>query len=409
VTLRKSVNGTLRVFKALNVPFTDHRRRVAGVLAGVLALAGCSDGGFNGLYGTPLPGGADLGDHPYGVTALFTDVLDLVPQSSVKVNDVAVGRVDKITLTPDTRSALVSMTVNGDIPLPANALAQLRQSSLLGEKFVELSAPTAEPATGKLADGAQIPLGRTNRNPEVEEVLGALSLLLNGGGVDQIQKISHELNDALSGNEPEIRALLSHVDDLATQLDGHKSEILRAIDGLDKLSKTLVGQTQNLTTALDGLAPGLKIVADQRDQLVGMLKALNNLSGVAVDTVNKSRDELVANLKALQPTLTKLGEAGQNLPNALQILLTYPFPDYAGNVIKGDYANVDATVNLDLDKLIQNFTNSSQPPVALPGLPAAAPDLPLPLPNLGQPQAPAAGQSGGGILGGLLGIFGGGR
>jgi len=381
------------------------RRRIAGALAGVLVLAGCSDGGFNGLYGTPLPGGADVGDHPYHVTALFTDVLDLVPQSSVKVNDVAVGRVDKITLTPDTRSALVSMTVNGDIVLPANARAELKQSSLLGEKFVELSVPTAEAASGKLADGGQIPLGRTNRNPEVEEVLGALSLLLNGGGVEQIQKISHELNDALSGNEPEIRALLSRVDELATQLDGHKTEILRAIDGLAKLSKTLTGQTQNLTNALDNLAPGLKVVTDQRDQLVSMLNALNTLSGVAVDTVTRSRDQLVANLKALQPTLTKLGEAGQNLPNALQILLTYPFPDYAGNVIKGDYANVEANVNLDLDVLISNFANSSQPPIALPSgqPPAVAP--PLPLPDLGS--GPAA--AGPGLLGGLLGLIGGGR
>lgn len=384
------------------------RKRIAGALAGVLVLAGCSDGGFNGLYGTPLPGGADVGDHPYHVTALFTDVLDLVPQSSVKVDDVAVGRVDKITLTPDTRSALVAMTVNGDIALPANARAELKQSSLLGEKFVELSVPTAEPATGRLADGGRIPLGRTNRNPEVEEVLGALSLLLNGGGVEQIQKISHELNDALSGNEPEIRALLSRVDELATQLDGHKTEILRAIDGLGKLSKTLTGQTQNLTNALDNLAPGLKVVTDQRDQLVGMLNALTTLSGVAVDTVTKSRDQLVANLRALQPTLTKLGEAGSDLPNALQILLTYPFPDYAGNVIKGDYANVEANVNLDLDTLISNFTNSSQPPVALPqgigGSPApVAP--PLPLPDLGS-VPPAAGP---GLLGGLLGLIGGGR
>ncbi|ADJ44228.1 ABC transporter substrate-binding protein [Amycolatopsis mediterranei S699] len=384
------------------------RSRIAGALAGVLVLAGCSDGGFNGLYGTPLPGGADVGDHPYHVTALFTDVLDLVPQSSVKVNDVAVGRVDKITLTPDTRSALVAMTVNGDIALPVNARAELKQSSLLGEKFVELSVPTAEPATGKLADGGQIPLGRTNRNPEVEEVLGALSLLLNGGGVEQIQKISHELNDALSGNEPEIRALLSRVDELATQLDGHKTEILRAIDGLAKLSHTLTGQTQNLTNALDNLAPGLKVVTDQRDQLVGMLNALNTLSGVAVDTVTKSRDQLVANLKALQPTLAKLGEAGQNLPNALQILLTYPFPDYAGNVIKGDYANVEANVNLDLDTLISNFTNSSQPPIALPSGTGGQPTPvapPLPLPDLGS-VPPAAGP---GLLGGLLGLIGGGR
>ncbi|MEC3973945.1 MCE family protein [Amycolatopsis sp. H20-H5] len=401
------------------VAFRGSRKRLAGVLAGVLALAACSDGGFSGLYNTPLPGGADVGDHPYHVTAQFSDVLDLVPQASVKVNDVPVGRVDKIDLAPDTKTAWVSLVVNGDIPLPANAAAELRQSSLLGEKFVELRAPTAEKAAGKLADGAKIPLARTNRNPEVEEVLGALSLLLNGGGVEQIQKISHELNDALAGNETGVRALLSHVDELATQLDAHKGEILRAIDGLDRLSRTLNGQTQNLTNALDNLAPGLKVVTDQRDQLVGMLQALNTLSGVAVDTVNKSRDQLVANLKALQPTLRKLGEAGQNLPNALQILLTYPFPDYAGNVIKGDYANVEATIDLDLDTLLQNLGNSSQPIIGLPGgqgtgTPGAVPLTngsaapPLPLPNIAPPLTPLPGTptAPGGLLGGLGTVLG---
>jgi phospholipid/cholesterol/gamma-HCH transport system substrate-binding protein len=395
------------------------RQKIAGVMAGVLVLAGCSDGGFSGLYNTPLPGGADLGEHPYRLSAQFSDVLDLVPQASVKVNDVPVGRVERIDLAPDTRSAWVNMVVNGDIVLPANARAELRQSSLLGEKFVDLHAPADAKPEGTLAEGAKIPLDRTNRNPEVEEVLGALSLLLNGGGVEQIQKISHELNEALTGNEAEIRALLSHVDELATELDGHKGEIVRAIDGIDRLSRTLVGQTQNLTNALDSLSPGLKIVTEQRDQLVGMLQALNTLSGVAVETINASRDQLVANLRALQPTLQKLSEAGQDLPTALRILLTYPFPDYAGNVIKGDYANVDARIDLKLDTFLENMNNSSQPIIQLPGgqgtgtpgaIPfsggAAPPVLPLPTGDL--PQAPQ-GQSGGDVLGGILGLLGGGR
>ncbi|MFC3451720.1 MCE family protein [Amycolatopsis speibonae] len=397
------------------------RQRIAGVMAGVLVLAGCSDGGFSGLYNTPLPGGADLGDHPYRLSAQFSDVLDLVPQATVKVNDVSVGRVEKIDLAPDTRSAWVNMIVNGDIALPANARAELRQSSLLGEKFVDLHAP--EKPEGTLAEGAKIPLDRTNRNPEVEEVLGALSLLLNGGGVEQIQKISHELNEALTGNEAEVRGLLSQVDKLATELDGHKGEILRAIDGIDKLSKTLVGQTQNLTNALDNLSPGLKVVTEQRDQLVGMLQSLNTLSGVATETINASKDSLVANLRALQPTLKKLTEAGQDLPTALRILLTYPFPDYAGNVIKGDYANVEAKIDLNLDTFLENMNNSSQPIIGLPGtqgtgtpgaIPfsggAAPPVLPLPAGDLPQtPQTPQ-GDVLGGVLGGILGpILGGGR
>ncbi len=55
-----------------------------------LVLSGC---GFKGLYSAPLPGGADLGDHPMTIVAHFDDVLDLVPQSAVKVNDIAEGKV----------------------------------------------------------------------------------------------------------------------------------------------------------------------------------------------------------------------------------------------------------------------------------------------------------------------------
>ncbi|MGH3603640.1 MAG: hypothetical protein ACRDQI_06390 [Pseudonocardiaceae bacterium] len=57
--------------------------------ASILSLAGCGvlQGG---LQNVPLPGGADTGADPYQVTAEFFDVLELVPQSLVKVNDVSV-------------------------------------------------------------------------------------------------------------------------------------------------------------------------------------------------------------------------------------------------------------------------------------------------------------------------------
>ncbi|GAB2750119.1 MCE family protein [Amycolatopsis magusensis] len=375
-------------------------RRITGVLAGALLLTGCGE--FAGMYATPLPGGADLGDHPFRLSVQFTDVLDLVPQAAVKVADVPIGRVEEITLSEDTHYAVVKIVVNGEVVLPANAGAELRQSSLLGEKFVELSEPSAaERVDARLGEGAVIPLAKTNRNPEVEEVLGALSLLLNGGGIEQLQTISEELTNALSGNEADIRALLSRVDQIATELDGHKGEIVRAIDGLNRLSSTLTAQTDDLQVALDDLAPGLQVVTTQRDQLVGMLQSLDKLSEVAVGTVNASRDDLIADLRALEPTLEKLAEAGQNLPTALKILPTYPFPDAAGAVVKGDYANVRARVDLNLDSLVQNFLNSSQPPIALPQNPSAPPPPSLPLPTAPPPLS----VPGGGVLGGLDGLL----
>ncbi|WP_328607268.1 MCE family protein [Amycolatopsis sp. NBC_00345] len=345
------------------------RPLLTAVTVACLALAGCSSpGGFHGVYDLPLPGGADLGDHPYQVTVQFADVLDLVPQAAVKVGDVPVGRVQSIGLGADGWTAQTVLTVNGGVSLPANAVARLRQSSLLGEKFVEL-APPDQAASGKLGDGAVIPVSRTNRNPEFEEVFGALSLLLNGGGIGQLQTIDRELSKVMDGNEDEIRGFLSGVDTLMSNLDAHRADITAALDGLDHLSASLANRDNQIADALTDLTPGLKTLTDQRAQLVTMLNSLNQLSAVATNVVDRSRDDLVADLNALAPILHRLADAGQNLPKALEILPTFPFTDPVLDAIKGDYLNVYASL-------------IPAPGVPLPppgeGTPPNLPTLPLP-------------------------------
>ena len=134
------------------------RRVVVGTAAAGLLLSGCSQG----IYNLPLPGGANLGGHPYEVTAKFSNALDLVPQAGVKVNNVAVGRVKKISLERDGRTADVKLQINGNVHLPANAVARISQTSLLGEKYVALAAPTDVHPTGQLANGAVISVTDTS-------------------------------------------------------------------------------------------------------------------------------------------------------------------------------------------------------------------------------------------------------
>jgi len=320
--------------------FLRHRA-AAGVIAALTAVcvAGCSSGGFNGIYSISLPGGADLGPHPYQVTAEFSNVVDLVPQSSVKVNDVSVGRVTRIYLPPHSWTARVTMLINGSVHLPANAIAQVQQASLLGEQYVGLSAPPGIPPVGRLHNGSLIPLGKTTTNATVEEVLGALSLLLNDGGLAQLHVITTELNAALAGNEPQIRALFGRLGTLIGNLNDHRKDIISALDGLDALSATLAARNRQIGHVLDHLTPGLEVLSEQRTQLVTMLNALHRLSGIAVHTINASEANFAANLRALAPTLRELADAGQNLPLALQVLLTYPFTDQVLKDIKGDYIN----------------------------------------------------------------------
>ncbi|WP_037062575.1 MCE family protein [Pseudonocardia acaciae] len=353
-------------------------RLIVLLLVVVLGVSGC---GGSGLYGAPLPGGADIGGRPIRVTAEFADVLDLVPQSSVRLNDVPVGRVEGITLSPDGSVALVDLVINGDARIPGNARAELRTASLLGEKFVALGVPPGAAPVGSLREGDRIPLAETRRHPEVEEVLGALSLLLNGGGLAQLRDVIREVNAATGGNEPQLRSLLGRLAELTGRLDAQRATIVRAIDALGRLSTSLAGQTDHITVALDQLGPGLKVLEEQRTDLVSMLKALDRLSGVAVSTVNRGRDDLLADLRALRPTLRELAKAGDDIPNSLQMLLSYPFPDYALKSLKGDYFNTDVRLDFDLNQTLGNLLRSSQPIVPIPGSPAQ----PLPIPNLPAP------------------------
>ncbi|MEU6879125.1 MCE family protein [Streptomyces sp. NPDC046712] len=381
------------------------RKAALWAAAGSLLLTGCE---FNGLYDVPLPGGAAADGDSYRVTVEFRDVLDLVPQSTVKVNNVTVGAVETVELVG--WHARVHLRVADSVKLPGNAIAELRQTSMLGEKYVSLSAPTTEKPVGRLDDGARIPLSRSGRNPEIEEVLSALSALLNGGGVAQLKTVTTELNKALEGREDRVKSLLGELNTFIGGLDAQKKEIVRALEGIDKLSATLAKEKKTIGQALTTVAPALKVLADQRTKLTTMLTSLSELGKTGTKVINASRADVIANLRALQPILRQLNKAGADLPNALELLTTYPFPRNVVDAIKGDYVNLKVTADLDLRSVYGNLadepakpgTPGEQPggPAApgLPGLPTtpslpgvpnpALPKTPLPSKTPGAPEAP---------------------
>lgn len=330
----------------------SRRSRAATVVAGLvgaLTLSSCS------IYDVQLPGGADVGDDPIKVTIMFRDVLDLVPQSTVKVDEVTVGKVTKIELTGYI--AKVTVALPKTIELPDNARAEIRQTSLLGEKFVSLNKPATP--SGQLGDGDTIGLEDSGRNPEIEEVFGALALLLNGGGVGQLKTISQELNTAFDGREKSVRSIITQVADFMGQLDANKTSIVTALENLNRLSLELRRQDGTIKDALDDIPAALESVEGQRADLVKMLEALSNLSSVGVKVIAASKESTIDALRNLAPVLSALGESGQDLPKSLQVFLTYPFideavgrdPQVARDLRMGDFTNLSVNLTLDLFNL----------------------------------------------------------
>jgi len=344
---------------------------LVAMVVGCLVLSGCS---FS-IYDLPLPGGAKTGASPTRLHVQFRDVLDLVPDSTVKLNDVTVGKVEKITL--DHGIADVEVAVQRSVKLPANTTAEIQQTSLLGEKFVALKAPTAAAGgtdtTALMKSGDTIPLARSGANPEVEQVLGALSLILNGGGVAQLHTISTELNKALAGHEDAAKSVLTQVDVFAKNLDEHKQAITDALDAVSKLSATAKSQEKTIDATLEELPSALSSIDQQRQDLVTMLQALSKLGNTGVRVISASKQGTIDIIKNLQPVLTSLARSGDHFVSAFNTLLTYPFvdaavggtPQAARNLHMGDFVNLDMRLNLDFSDILD--VNSLVPSPIAPG------------------------------------------
>jgi phospholipid/cholesterol/gamma-HCH transport system substrate-binding protein len=342
-------------------------KALVALVAAALLLTGCS---FD-VYKLPLPGGPDVGNDPITVTAQFRDVLDLVPDSTVKVDDVTVGKITDISL--DGYHAQVTMQLRNDTHLPDNPVATIQQTSLLGEKFVQLAPPASGASPNPLKNGDVIPLAQTGQNPEVEQVLGALSLLLNGGGVGQLQTITAELNRTLHGREGDARSVLHQIRSFSGQLDRHKQEIVTALQALDRLSVSLNRQRSTIDATLTELPGALRSIDSQRHDLVTMLRSLAHLSGVGVHVISLSKASTIDTLRQLSPVLSQLQASGSDFVNAFNVALTYPFvdevvgrdPQVARNLQMGDYTNLDVKLDVSLDGL-----------GSLPSLPTTVPSLP---------------------------------
>src|SRR5947199_191210 len=124
------------------------RRAITLIVVVSTCLTGC---GWRGLNSLPLPGTQGGEPGSYQVQAQLPDITNIQPNSRVRVNDVTVGTVTKIER--QGWHALVTMKLNADVELPANATAKVGQTSLLGTLHIELAPPADVPPQGRLHDG----------------------------------------------------------------------------------------------------------------------------------------------------------------------------------------------------------------------------------------------------------------
>jgi phospholipid/cholesterol/gamma-HCH transport system substrate-binding protein len=317
------------------------------VLACLSTITGCEWRGLNSLT---LPGTEGSGDGSYTIQAQLPDVVVIQQNTRVRVADVNVGNVTKIEV--QDWHALVTMRIDGNVHLPANSTAKVGQTSLLGSMHIELAPPTDAPPEGELKDGSVIPLSSASTYPTTEQTLASVSILLNGGGLGQLQEINQSLAKALAGREDDMRSLLTQLDTFIAQLNDQTDDIITATESLNSLAQQVAAKNDTVDKALTTIPQALAVLADERTKIADAIDALGKFSAIATSTVNQSKDALVANLRNIAPVLRSLADAGPALTKGLDFLSTYPWvKSTIGNWFRGDFANISLVVDLTLSRI----------------------------------------------------------
>jgi phospholipid/cholesterol/gamma-HCH transport system substrate-binding protein len=299
-----------------------------------------------------------VGPGAFKIQAQMPDVDNIEQNSRVRVGDVNVGTVSKIER--QGWNALVTMTLNGNVELPANATAKVGQTSLLGSQHIELAPPADEPPQGKLHEGSLIQLGSAGAYPTTEQALAAIALLLNGGGFGNLYDITDALSTAFAGRENDLRSLIEQLDLAIGYLDDQKGDIIAASESLNNLMGQIADQKPVVDKALRTIPDALAVLRDQRQNLTEALTQLGRFSAIAADSVNQTKEALVQEFKDLGVVLQELANAGPALTRALSFLPTFPFPkETLTNWMRGDYANLTLILDLTLSRIDQGiFTGS---------------------------------------------------
>ncbi|WP_285032735.1 MCE family protein [Mycolicibacterium sp. lyk4-40-TYG-92] len=314
--------------------------------------AGC--GGWHGLNSLPLPGTQGQGPGSYVVQVQLPNVVNIQPNSRVRVSDVNVGTVTKVER--QDWHALVTMRLNSDVVLPANTTAKIGQTSLLGTMHIELAPPTDEAPEGHLHQGSLIPLSHAGAYPTTEQTLSVASTFLNGGGLAKAQDITQAFSTAFAGREADLRSLIQRIDEFSAHVQDQIGDIIAANESFNNVTTQFAQQKPLMDNALRTIPDALAVLSDNRNKLVEAFDQIGKFSALAADTADKTKDALAKEFRALGPVFDALANAGPALTRSLSLLATYPWPkETMTKYFRGDAANITMVIDMTLSRLDTSF------------------------------------------------------
>lgn len=270
------------------------RALVAVVVAVVLAVV------------VPRLGGPD----PLLLRSTFDEVGSLVPRAHVRVGDVPVGTVRSIELTDDHR-AEVTLAVDPDAPVPGEVTAVLRQTAILGERYVDLV--PAPGAGGRLEDGQVI---EGYGEATLEELVRGGDQLLAGVAADALGNAIRVGAATFDGRGATLGEVLDDLAVYTATLEADRGELGRLLDASERLTGALAPEAETTAAALDDLAALVDVLRAEEEQFVGALDDLAGASEAGTRILREEReavDGLLRRSRAMAGEILRIDGALENV------------------------------------------------------------------------------------------------
>jgi phospholipid/cholesterol/gamma-HCH transport system substrate-binding protein len=276
-------------------------------------------------FGGPTP----LKPESYRFNVPFNEAAQLALESDVRISGVSVGRVKTIDLNDDGRAEAEIEIDERYAPIPSNTRAILRQKTLLGETYVELTPGDEDQSPlpeDPLPEGGSLPPVQVSDAVQLDEIFRTFDEPTRAA----FQAWQQEASVALRHRGADLSAAIGNLGPFASDLD----RLLRILDSQRIATRNFVRDTGEVFTALSerrGQLRGLiensgrvfTTTADRNEALQDTFVALptfldeqrltlDRLERFATDT-NPLITQLRPAARELSPTLIDLGKAAPEL------------------------------------------------------------------------------------------------
>ncbi|MGW0047380.1 MCE family protein [Nocardia cyriacigeorgica] len=290
---------------------------MTGAAVTALTLGGCAVT----IDNLPLPQPGVDGPS-YTLHAVFDDALNLPERARVKIGGTDVGVVTEID-TLDFR-AEVELEISSEIQLPEGTRAELRQATPLGDIFIGLTLPEKRPDAALLTDGDTIDRAHTSAGASVEQLMVSMSMLLDGGALNQVARITSEMNSMIGGRGPQLAHLLTELTATLDALNQRTGQIDSVLHGLTGLTAVLNARKAELGAAAEQFPPLIGVIAENNQAIVD-LTAKVSVTMAALGDFTTTGEQFRSLFDSVQQLMGGFTRMGDNLAGTLDGLHTlYP-------------------------------------------------------------------------------------